>query len=155
MSVLQAPAPAVVADETGPVTRRILVVDDAPPFRELLARGLRPAGYEVATADSGATGLLLLQTFRPHLVLSDVQMPVMSGLEFVRALRARGHEVPVLFVSGRDSDADRVAGFAAGGDGYLAKPFGWNELLARVYQLLITSGSLEPRSAPEPPSLLG
>ncbi|GHF62335.1 DNA-binding response OmpR family regulator [Amycolatopsis bartoniae] len=114
----------------------VLVVDDNPMFRELLARGLALEGFEVATAPSGPEALVRLSERRPDLVLTDVDMPGMTGLELVRTLREWDADTPVLFVTGRATDADEAAGFAAGGNGYLVKPFGWSELLERVQALL-------------------
>lgn len=131
-----APAPRVSEEDTVTPRKQILVVDDMPVFRELLARGLTLEGFEVTTAESGPDALVLLATWRPDLILSDVEMPGMTGLELVRILREWDTTTPVLFVSGRDTDTDKAAGFAAGGDGYLAKPFGWAELVQRVHALL-------------------
>jgi DNA-binding response OmpR family regulator len=142
MTVL-APAPRVSEDDIVTPRHHILVVDDMPVFRDLLARGLALEGFEVTTAESGPEALVLLATWRPDLILSDVEMPGMTGLELVRILREWDTATPVLFVSGRDSDADKAAGFAAGGDGYLIKPFGWAELVQRVRALLGTRTQLQ------------
>jgi two-component system OmpR family response regulator len=116
---------------------RILVVDDEVMIRELLSGSLRFAGYDVATAASGAEALRAATSERPDLVLLDVMMPECDGFEVVRRLRsAGGPEVPVIFLTARDAVTDRVAGFDTGADDYVTKPFSLDEVLARIRAVL-------------------
>jgi two-component system, OmpR family, response regulator MprA len=118
----------------------ILVVDDEPAVRDSLARALRLEGYEVELAPDGAAGLGACAERRPDAVVLDVLMPRLDGPAMCRELRARGDDTPILFLTARDSVADRVAGLDAGGDDYLAKPFALEELLARLRALLRRNG---------------
>lgn len=122
--------------DTGPVTAdRVLVVEDDTALREVLARGLREEGFEVTTARDGGTALVLASSELSVLVL-DIGLPDTDGRDLCQALRARGIDVPVLFLTALDRLPDRLAGFAAGGDDYLVKPFHFAELVARLRALL-------------------
>jgi len=115
---------------------RVLVVDDEPAVREALGRTLRFEGYDVELAGDGADALAALGERRPDLIVLDVMMPRLDGLEACRRLRASGDTLPVLMLTARDGVGDRVAGLDAGADDYLVKPFALEELLARVRALL-------------------
>jgi two-component system, OmpR family, response regulator len=116
---------------------RLLVVDDEDTIRELLCGSLRFAGYEVTSAGSGADALRASISERPDLVLLDVRMPDGDGFEVARRMRAAGGpEVPVIFLTARDEVHDRLAGFEAGGDDYITKPFSLDEVLARIKAVL-------------------
>jgi two-component system response regulator MprA len=117
---------------------RILVVDDDAAVRESLGRALRLEGYEVEMASDGSEALerLLGDGDDPDLVVLDVLMPNVDGLEVCRTLRRTGSRLPVLMLTARDQVADRVAGLDAGADDYVVKPFALAELLARVRALL-------------------
>jgi len=115
--------------------RRILVVDDDPMIATTIQRVLRPEGYEVDVALSGAAALTQVQARRPDLVVLDVMMPEIGGLEVCRRLRAEG-DLAILLLTARGSTADRVRGLDTGADDYLVKPFAYAELLARVRALL-------------------
>jgi two-component system response regulator MprA len=115
---------------------RLLVVDDDPDVRDSLRRALGYAGYAVATAANGADALSSLSRSPADLVILDVLMPMLGGLDTCRALRERGNATPVLVLTARDAVDDRVAGLEAGADDYLVKPFALRELLARVNALL-------------------
>jgi two-component system response regulator MprA len=114
----------------------VLVVDDEPAVRDSLARSLRFEGYEVVVANDGIAALDAVRTDNPDLVVLDVMMPRMDGLEACRLLRTDQQTLPVLMLTARDSVGDRVAGLDAGADDYLVKPFALQELLARVRALL-------------------
>ena len=114
---------------------RILVVDDEASITEFVSYNLRKEGYEVAVATTGDEALALAHETAFDLVVLDVMLPGMDGYEVCRRLRAES-SVPVLFLSARDTELDKVVGLEIGGDGYLAKPFGVRELQARVKALL-------------------
>jgi DNA-binding response OmpR family regulator len=118
---------------------RVLVVDDEPDIRELLRRLLERAGHLVREAGDGREGLRMLHGWRPDLVVLDVSMPGLDGwttLERIRELT----DVPVLMLSARGTEIDKVRGLKAGADDYVTKPFGRQELLARVEALLRRRG---------------
>jgi two-component system response regulator MprA len=114
----------------------VLVVDDEPAVRDALERALRAEGYRVSTAADGRAGLDRIASDHPDLVVLDVLMPIMDGLEVARSLRRSGDRTPILVLTARDSVADRVEGLDAGADDYLVKPFALDELLARIRALL-------------------
>ena len=115
---------------------RILVVDDEPAVRSALERALRLEGYDVALAEDGLDALRSVASSPPDLVVLDVLMPEIDGLEVSRRLRRAGDRTPILMLTARDGVSDRVAGLDAGADDYLVKPFELEELLARVRALL-------------------
>ncbi|WP_308222543.1 response regulator transcription factor [Frankia sp. AgB32] len=114
---------------------RVLVVDDDAAVRESLERSLRFEGYEVATAVDGLDALYAVGRDQPDIVILDVMMPRVDGLEACRQLRARGDDVPVLMLTARDGLTDRVSGLDVGADDYLVKPFALEELFARLRAL--------------------
>jgi two-component system OmpR family response regulator len=118
------------------VTARILVVDDEPNLADLVAMALRYEGFEVAVAGTGADALAQVTGFRPDLVILDVMLPDISGIEACRRMRARGEEVPVVFLTARDATEDKITGLTSGGDDYVTKPFSLEELIARVRVVL-------------------
>jgi two-component system response regulator MprA len=118
------------------VGAHVLVVDDEPAVRESLERALAAEGYGVLLATDGEEALAAIERDRPDLVLLDVLMPALDGLEACRRLRATGNRVPVLMLTARDGVGDRVAGLDAGADDYLVKPFALDELFARIRALL-------------------
>ncbi len=115
---------------------RVLVVDDDQAVRESLRRSLEFNGYEVAMAADGAQALAGVGTSNPDVVIMDVMMPKLDGIEATKALRAAGNDVPILVLTARDAVGDRVEGLDAGADDYLTKPFALAELLARLRALL-------------------
>ena len=119
---------------------RVLVVDDDRAVRESLRRSLEFNGYDVALAADGAEALAGLSAGgangTPDVVVMDVMMPRLDGIETTRALRKAGHDVPILVLTARDAVGDRVEGLDAGADDYLTKPFALQELLARLRALL-------------------
>ena len=114
----------------------LLVVDDEPFLREAVAASLRFLGFEVTTAESGASALLLARDRPFDLVVLDVMLPDTDGFEVVARLRRDGLRVPVIFLTARDTQADKVTGLTIGGDDYLTKPFGLEELAARIRTVL-------------------
>jgi len=129
--------------------RHLLVVDDEPVVRELLAATLRFAGYEVTSAATGTQALENARTTPPDLVLLDVMLPDMDGFEVIRRLRelprplagGRPGQVPVLFLTARDATQDKINGLRLGGDDYVTKPFDLEELLARIEAVLRRAGA--------------
>jgi DNA-binding response OmpR family regulator len=115
---------------------RLLVVEDYAVLRESLARGLRDTGYAVDATGDGGDGLFLAQQHPYDVVILDLMLPGLTGLEVLRRLRAGGNTTPVLVLTARDALADRVAGLDAGADDYLVKPFAFDELAARVRALV-------------------
>jgi two-component system, OmpR family, response regulator MprA len=115
---------------------QILVVDDEPAVRQALSRALSLEHYGVALAADGIVALELLADERFDVIVLDVSMPQISGIEVCRRLRSAGDRTPVLMLTARDSIDDRVAGLDAGADDYLVKPFALRELMARVRALL-------------------
>jgi two-component system, OmpR family, response regulator len=115
---------------------RVLVVDDEPSIRELVQVALKFHGCAVATAATGNEALRLADSDRPDLIVLDVMLPDIDGFEVVRRLRARDNEVPVIFLTARDTTSDTVTGLALGGDDYITKPFSVEALVARVRAVL-------------------
>ena len=114
----------------------ILVVDDDAPIRRMLERTLTADGYEVALAADGGEALASIERSAPDMLVLDVTMPGLDGLDVCRRIRGKGLALPILLLTARDSVPDRVAGLDAGADDYLLKPFAAEELLARVRALL-------------------
>ncbi|QZY28988.1 response regulator transcription factor [Nocardioides coralli] len=115
---------------------RVLVVDDDKAVRESLRRSLEFNGFDVSLAADGAEALAGIATAQPDVVIMDVMMPRLDGVEATRAMRAVGHDLPILVLTARDAVGDRVEGLDAGADDYLTKPFALAELLARLRALL-------------------
>ncbi len=117
-------------------TPKVLVVDDELNIRELVQVALRFHGLSVTTAATGADALRQAAADRPDLVILDVMLPDLDGFEVCRRLRAGGDEVPVIFLTARDTPSDTVTGLALGGDDYVPKPFSVEALVARVRAVL-------------------
>lgn len=120
---------------------RILVVEDDKKVASFLEKGLREEGYSVDVAHDGPGGLMKAHVYDYDLLILDVMLPGMSGLEIIRELRAREKGTPALMLTARDAREDVVMGLDAGADDYLAKPFGFDELLARIRALLRRGGA--------------
>ena len=119
-----------------PSPGRLLVVDDEPFLRNAVAASLRFLGFEVTTGETGSQALSLIRERPFDLVVLDVMLPDTDGFEVVRRLRRDGLWVPVIFLTAKDAEADKVAGLTIGGDDYLTKPFGLEELAARIRSVL-------------------
>jgi two-component system KDP operon response regulator KdpE len=110
---------------------KILVIDDEPPIRKLLRMGLSTQGYEILDAPNGKTALELLAS-KPDLVILDLGLPDIQGHELLRTIRARNDSVPIVVLSSRGDEAGKVQALDLGADDYVTKPFGMDELLARI-----------------------
>jgi two-component system, OmpR family, KDP operon response regulator KdpE len=110
---------------------RVLVVDDEPPIRKLLRMGLSSQGYQTLEATNGKTALELLEQ-APDLIILDLGLPDMQGHELLKMIRARNQSVPIVILSSRSDEAGKVQALDAGADDYVTKPFGMDELLARM-----------------------
>lgn len=128
------------------MTKHILVADDDPHILEIISFALGKAGMRVTLARDGREALEAFTAQTPDLMVLDINMPEMDGLEVCRVIR-KTSEVPILFLSSRDDEIDRVLGLEIGGDDYVTKPFSPRELVARVGVILKRAGG---RSAPEP-----
>jgi two-component system OmpR family response regulator len=115
---------------------QVLVVDDEPNIRELVQVALKFHGCTVTTAANGKEALRQAESSQPDLIVLDVMLPDMDGFEVCRRLRAAGNEVPVIFLTARDTSSDTVTGLAIGGDDYVTKPFSVEALVARVRAVL-------------------
>jgi two-component system, OmpR family, alkaline phosphatase synthesis response regulator PhoP len=127
---------------------RILVVEDNANLAYGLATSLELEGHQVVLAEEGAAGLRALREHRPELVILDLMLPGMDGYRVLKTLREQGETVPVLILTARGEEADKVLGFRLGADDYVTKPFGLLELLARVAALLRRAGA-QSAAAPE------
>jgi DNA-binding response OmpR family regulator len=116
--------------------KRILVIEDDPELRDGLRVNLQGAGYDVLTARDGAEGLQSATRDQPDAIILDVMMPKLGGFDVCRALRKRGVEVPIVFLTARGQEADKIAGLALGADDYVTKPFSIHELIARLRAVL-------------------
>ena len=121
--------------------QRVLVVDDEPNIRDLVAVALRFHGFAPVTAATGEEAMRDVRTERPDLIVLDVMLPDVDGFEVCRRLRADGHDVPVIFLTARDTPSDTVTGLTLGGDDYVTKPFSIDALVARVRAVLRRTAS--------------
>ena len=132
---------------------RILVVDDEPSIVDAVATSLRYEGFEVEEAMTGRAALAAAQERPPDLIVLDVMLPDLDGLEVTRRLRADGIRVPVLFLTAKDALDDKLAGLTIGGDDYVTKPFALAEVIARIRVILRrTGGDGETTSCASPTS---
>lgn len=145
---------------------RVLIIEDEELIRETIALALTEEGYEVTTAVDGRTALELLQAFsltagnrsggaelspppKPDLIILDLMLPNVNGLDLCRLIRRQGSSIPILMLSAKGTETDRVVGLEVGADDYLTKPFGMRELIARCRALLRRQQQFQPPS-PEP-----
>lgn len=115
--------------------QKILVVDDDPQIRDILGLALERAGFDAVMARDGAEGLSKAKSDAPDLAVLDIGLPEMDGLELCKAIR-RDSDLPILFLTARDDEVDRIVGLELGGDDYVTKPFSPRELVARVRAIL-------------------
>jgi two-component system OmpR family response regulator len=127
--------------------QKILVIDDEASIRQIVETRLKLAGYEVITAADGVEALEKAATYQPDLIVLDIMMPELDGTELCRRLRAKGDRTPIIFLSSRDDEIDRVLGLELGGDDYVGKPFSPRELVSRV-KAILRRGSAPPPGTP-------
>jgi two-component system, OmpR family, response regulator len=125
----------------------VLVVDDHEYIRDLVTSSLRLAGFTARSVPDGTQALSAVTVSPPDLVILDVRLPGLDGLDVCRALRAGGNDVPIIFLTARDTPEDRVNGFTKGGDDYVTKPFSLEELVARVRAVLRRTKSHDRRGS--------
>jgi two-component system OmpR family response regulator len=130
----------VVRVVTGDVRQRVLVVDDERSITDAVATALRYEGFDVTELATGRAALASAQDNPPDLIVLDVMLPDLDGVEVTRRLRAEGIQVPVLFLTARDSTEDKVTGLTVGGDDYVTKPFALSEIVARTRAILRRTG---------------
>jgi DNA-binding response OmpR family regulator len=132
MAILEA---AQMDSDTNAGTMKLLIIDDEPAIRETIETRFRKEGYSTFTADSAEEGMRLFRRIKPDLVILDIMLPQRSGYDFCRAIR-KDHQTPIIFLSARADEADRVKGLELGADDYVVKPFTLSELAARVKAIL-------------------
>jgi two-component system OmpR family response regulator len=138
-------AHATMADPS--TEQRILVVDDEPNIVEVVTMALRFQGFTVEGAGTGREAIAAVSAFKPHLIVLDVMLPDMEGFDVARRLGAQRANVPIIFLTARDSTQDKVRGLSGGGDDYMTKPFSLEELVARIRTILRRTGAAAPESA--------
>lgn len=128
----------------------LLVVEDEESLREALKLNLELEGYEVTTADNGPSVLKMVKNEYFDLILLDIMLPDMDGITVCETIRMQHNDVPILFLSARNTSADKVEGLKKGGDDYITKPFNLEELLLRVDKLVVKNKRIrEPQSVPD------
>jgi two-component system phosphate regulon response regulator PhoB len=126
-------------------TKKILIVDDEPDVADLVAYHLKAKGYQVASENSPTVSIATARSFLPDLVILDIMMPDLNGIQVCRILRAdpRLARVPIIFLTAKAEEGDRIAGFETGCDDYICKPFSTKELVLRVQTILRRSANVE------------
>ena len=135
------------------MAKTVLIVEDEPAIVEILKYNLQKEGYETLEAFDGETGLSLARTQNPDLMLLDLMLPKMSGFDVCSTLRSEGSVIPILMLTAREEEADKVLGLESGADDYIVKPFSMRELLARV-DANIRRRNMDTSSSPDASSLL-
>ena len=134
-------APALTRPDGSPL--RVLVVDDEVNIAELISMAVRYEGWEPTVAHTGSKAVSAAKDLRPDAVVLDVMLPDFDGMEVLRRMRSQHPDVPVLFLTARDSVEDRVSGLTAGGDDYVTKPFSLEEVIARLRALMRRAGATD------------
>lgn len=132
------------------MAKSVLIVEDDQNIAELLRLYLEKEGYVAAIASDGGAGVEMFRKLQPDLVLLDVMLPVMDGFEVCRTLRAEGNNVPIIMITAREEETDKVFGLELGADDYITKPFSMREVVARVRTNMRRAVAMAPQSAPEP-----
>ncbi|MCW3012421.1 MAG: two component transcriptional regulator, winged helix family [Solirubrobacterales bacterium] len=126
---------------------RILVVDDEPNIVDVVSMALRYQGFEVASAATGAEAMAQVEAFRPQLMVLDVMLPDTTGFEVAERLGAQRSRLPIIFLTARDAQEDKLRGLTTGGDDYVTKPFSLEELVARIRTILRRTGNGQDASS--------
>ncbi|MCU6479848.1 response regulator transcription factor [Arthrobacter sp. A2-55] len=126
---------------------RALVVDDEPSLADLMRMGIELAGWDVAVAHDGQEALKTARAFHPDVLVLDVMMPGMDGVELLGRIRTIYPDIPALFLTAKDAVADRLTGLHAGGDDYVTKPFSMEEVLLRLHRIVQRAGVTAPNAA--------
>lgn len=116
--------------------KKVLVIEDEPNIRELILYNLKTGGYEGMAAEDGITGITMVHRMKPDLVLLDIMLPGKTGYEICEELREEGNNTPIIMVTAKTDELDKVAGLEYGADDYISKPFGIRELMARIKAVL-------------------
>ncbi len=122
-------------------TVRVLVVDDEPNIRDLISMALRYQGFAVGTASNGREALASVTEFRPHLMILDIMLPDIDGFDIAERVNALRFDIPIIFLTARDTTEDKIRGLTTGGDDYITKPFSLEELVARIRNILRRAGN--------------
>lgn len=117
-------------------TKKILIIEDEPNIRELVLYNLKTGGYEGIAAEDGIAGITMVQREKPDLILLDIMLPGKTGYEICRELREEGNETPIIMLTAKAEESDKVTGLECGADDYISKPFGIRELMARIKAVL-------------------
>jgi two-component system OmpR family response regulator len=144
MAIARNGLPTLTRPDGSPI--RILAVDDESSITELLSMALRYEGWEVTTAASGRDAVKAARETAPDAIVLDIMLPDFDGLETMRRIRAEQPDIPVIFLTAKDSVDDRIVGLTAGGDDYVTKPFSLEELVARLRSLLRRAGATAAKS---------
>lgn len=144
-SAVRGPLPRLTRADGEPI--RALVVDDEPELADLMRRGLEMTGWHVETAHDGFQALRIAREFMPDVLVLDVMMPGMDGVELLQKIRTIFPDVPALFLTAKDSSSDKVTGLQAGGDDYVSKPFSMKEVLLRLHRIVQRSGITSAEAA--------
>ena len=134
--------------------KKVLIVDDEKAIVDILDFNLRKEGYDTACAYDGPEGLRMAREENPDLMLLDVMLPGMDGFSVCRALRAEGSDLPIIMITAREEETDKVFGLENGADDYITKPFSMRELLARVKANMRRSAAAAPAAESEPEDVL-
>ena len=132
------------------MNNKVLIVDDERAIVDILKYNLEKNGMTAVCAYDGGEGLRLARESDPDVILLDVMLPVMDGFEVCRTLRAEGNNVPIIMITAREEETDKVFGLELGADDYITKPFSMREVVARVRTNMRRAASMAPQSAPEP-----
>ncbi len=116
--------------------KKILIIEDEPNIRELVRYNLKTNGYECVSAEDGIMGITMVHREKPDLVLLDIMLPEKSGFDICRELREEGNNTPIIMMTAKTEESDKVLGLEYGADDYISKPFGIREMLARIKAVL-------------------
>lgn len=116
--------------------KKILVIEDEPNIRELILYNLKTNGYEAVAAEDGIMGITMVHREKPDLILLDIMLPEKNGYEICRELRDEGNETPIIIITAKTEETDKVMGLEYGADDYISKPFGIREMMARIKAVL-------------------